>query len=321
MRYRTLGRTALQLSVLGFGAATLGDEYGAVDPRGGQRAVDSAIDHGVTFFDVSPYYGRTLAEERLGRYLQGKRDSVVLSTKVGRYDRDQPGGFDFSAQRVARSVEESLRRLRTDVLDLYLAHDIEFASREEILGETLPAMRRLQAEGKVRYVGITGYPLEMLRDVAEETEVDAVLSYCHANLLHSGLERVLAPLARETGMGLVNGSPLHMGALTLAGPPEWHPAPTAVLEAARAAAEWCAERDASLEEVALRYALSNDSVSSTLVGMRSEDEVRANVRALDGGPDPEILVGVQAILAPVADMEWPVGLPENSQGSSARGHA
>jgi L-galactose dehydrogenase len=312
MLYHTLGRSDLPVSALGFGAATLGDEYGAVDPAEGQRAVHCAIDHGITFFDVSPYYGRTLAERRVGRYLEGKRERVVLSTKVGRYDRDPPDGFDFSAERVARSAEESLRRLRTDVIDLYLAHDIEFAPRRQIIEETLPAMRRLRDEGKVRYIGITGYPLELLRDVAEATEVDAILSYCHYNLLHTGLESVLTPLAEQRGVGIINGSPLHMGALTQAGPPAWHPAPAPVLEAARAAAVWCGARGARIEEAALRFALESPGVASTLVGMRSEAEVLANIRTLDGGPDGDILEGIRPILAPVEGVDWSVGLPENN---------
>lgn len=312
MRFARLGKTALRVSAVGFGAATLGEEYGAVDPAEGRRAVDCAIDHGINFFDVSPYYGRTLAEERLGRFLQGKRDRVVLATKVGRYDRDLPDGFDFSAERVFRSVEESLRRLRTDVIDLYLAHDIEFAPREVILGETLPAMRKLQEQGKVRFIGITGYPLELLRDVAIAGEVDVVLSYCHYSLLNTRLDRVLAPVARERGIGLINGSPLHMGLLTRQGPPAWHPAPEAVRRAAREAAEWCAGRGVEISDLALRFALGNGTVASTLVGMRTEEEVRANLRALEGGPDPELLAGVQAILAPVQDVEWPSGLPENA---------
>jgi L-galactose dehydrogenase len=318
MRYQTLGRTSLQLSTLGFGAATLGDEYGGVDHGAGQRAVDCALDHGINFFDVSPYYGRTLAEERLGAYLAGKREGVVLATKVGRYARDRPEGFDFSAERVILSVEESLRRLRTDVIDLYFAHDIEFAPREVILGETLPAMRRLQEQGKVRYVGVSGYPVEMLREVAEEAEVDAILSYCHYNLLHSGLERVLGPLA-ERGVGVVNGSPLHMGALTEDGPPAWHPAPGSVLLAARDVAAWCRARGIAIEDLALRFALANGSVSSTLVGMRSETEVRANIRALDGPADPELLARVLTNLGSVRDVDWPVGLPENNYPAAQAG--
>ncbi|HEX6926726.1 MAG TPA: aldo/keto reductase [Longimicrobiaceae bacterium] len=312
MKFTRLGRTSLQVSILGFGASTLGDEYGPIDLGDGIRAVHSAIDHGINYFDVSPYYGRTLAEERLGRALQGKRDRVVLSTKVGRYDRHLPGGFDFSAARVAQSVEESLRRLRTDRIDLLLAHDIEFGTREQILGETLPAMRRLQEQGKVRYVGVTGFPLEMLTEVAVEGEVDAILSYCHYNLLNTRLETELAPRAREHGIGLINASPLHMGVLTPEGPPPWHPAPPAVLEAAREAAVWCAAHGVNLSHLALRFAIDQRDVASTLVGMRSEAEVLANVRAIDTPPDAAALAAVRRLLSTVQNIEWPSGLPENN---------
>ena len=311
MDYRTLGSTSLRLSRIGFGAATLGEEFGPLDEAEGRRAVDVAIDEGIDFFDVSPYYGRTLAEERLGRALEGKRDRVVLSTKVGRYDREPPHGFDFSRGRVLRSVEESLRRLRTDVIDLYLAHDIEFSPRRVILEETLPAMRELREQGKVRFIGVSGFPLELLRGVAEEAGVDVVLSYCHYDLLNTRLDDVLAPLARERGTGLVNASPLHMGVLTGREPPPWHPAAREVLRAAAEAARWCEAHGASLPEVALRFALANPTVSSTLVGMRTEGEVRANLRTLSGSTDPAVLEGVRSILAPVQDAEWPSGLPEN----------
>lgn len=318
MRVSRLGATSLQVSQLGFGAATLGGEYGVVDEAAGTRAVHAAIDHGINLFDVSPYYGRTLAEERLGRALEGKRESVVLSTKVGRYSRNPPEGFDFSAARVTRSLEESLTRLRTDVVDLFLAHDIEFATREQILGETLPAMRRLKEAGKIRYLGVTGFPPALLRAIAEEGEVDVVLSYCHYNLLNTRLDAELSPLVGERGLGLINGSPLHMGVLTPQGPPEWHPAPTEVVEAAAAAARWCAARGVNIADVALRFALGNRSVASTLVGMGTEAEVHENLRALEGEPDPEILTGLRELLAGVQDVEWPSGLPEHDPSSMLR---
>jgi L-galactose dehydrogenase len=322
MRYGTLGRTALRVSTLGFGGATLGEEYGALSPAAGRLAVEVALDLGINFFDVSPYYGRTLAETRLGEALEGKRQGVVLATKVGRYDRYMPDGFDFSAARVTRSLEESLRRLRTDFLDLCLVHDVEFAPREVILGETLPAMRRLQEQGKVRHIGITGYPLELLRDLARASEVDVVMSYCHHNLLNSRLESVLAPVsARVGGVGIVNASPLHMGALTHDGPPLWHPAPTPVLRAARQAAEWCAARGADLSDVALRFALGSTTAGCTLVGMRTETEVRRNVLALEGGPDPDVLSAVRDILAPVQNVEWASGLAENNDPTLVPGTA
>lgn len=311
MRYRQLGNTTLRVSTLGFGAGPLGENYGPFDPAEGERAVHRAIDEGINFFDVAPYYGRGVAEARLGEALRGRRDQVVLCTKVGRYDRDLPHGFDFSAARVRRSVEESLGRLKTEVIDLYIAHDIEFGPRTVILEETLPAMRRLQEQGKVRFIGISGYPLEILRDVAVEAGVDVVLSYCHYSLLNTRMEEVLAPVARGHGVGLINASPLHMGVLTGEAPPEWHPAPGRVLDAAREAAEWCERRGASLPDVALRFALANETVATTLVGMRRESDVEANVAALRRGPDPEILAGVESILRPVRDVEWPSGLPEN----------
>lgn len=312
MRFSRLGRTSLEVSTLGFGAATLGEEYGPLSYADGHRAVHCAIDHGINLFDVSPYYGRTLAEERLGKALQGRRDRVVLSTKTGRYGLDLPHGFDFSAARVVSSLEESLRRLRTDVIDLLLAHDIEFGSREQILQETLPAMRTLKEQGKVRFIGVTGFPPGILREVAQEGDVDVVLSYCHYSLLNTRIDTELVPLVRERGLGLINASPLHMGVLTPQGPPAWHPAPREVIEAARTASAWCADRGVDLADLAVRFALGNPAIASTLVGMRTEAEVRANLRALDAGPDPETLKNVRQILSSVQDVEWPSGLPENN---------
>ena len=174
MRFKPLGKTGLDLSVIGFGGAPLGNEFGGIDVAEAERAVHLAIDKGLNFFDTSPYYGRTLSETRMGNALQGKRNQVVLSSKCGRYDF---AAFDFSAARVKSSVDESLQRLQTDHLDLLIAHDIEFGDREQIINETVPAMRDLQRAGKIRAVGISGLPLKILADVAVRAQVDFVLSY------------------------------------------------------------------------------------------------------------------------------------------------
>jgi L-galactose dehydrogenase len=137
--------------------------------------VHHAIDHGINFFDVSPYYGRTLAEERLGSALAGRRDRVILATKVGRYGRGA-GRCDYSAERVASSIDGSLQRLRTDYVDLLQVHDVEnVADPNQIIDETIPAMRKLQQQGKCRAVGITGLPLKILRHIAARTSVDSIL--------------------------------------------------------------------------------------------------------------------------------------------------
>src|ERR1700691_5173748 len=110
MEYATLGRTGLRVSKLGFGGSPLGNEFGETDPAEGERAVHCAIDLGINYFDVAPYYGRTLAEKPLGAALAGRRDEGIPGTKCGRYDVN---GFDFSAARIRSSIDESLQRLRT----------------------------------------------------------------------------------------------------------------------------------------------------------------------------------------------------------------
>jgi L-galactose dehydrogenase len=144
-----------------------------------------------------------------------------------------------------------------------------------------------------------------------EAEIDVVLSYCHYSLLNTRLVHELAPAAQDRGVGLVNASPLHMGVLTAGGAPGWHPAPPDVLAAAKAAAAWCADQGADIADVALRFALGSAAVASTLVGMRTEAEVHANVAALEGGPDLDVLAGVRLLLASVQDREWPSGLAEH----------
>ena len=137
MRYRKLGNTDLEVSILGFGASSMGDVFGRRDPADGRRAVDMALDRGITYFDVAPLYGYTLSEQRLGEALRGKRDRVVLSTKCG---RDKFDTVDYSAERVTKSIDESLRRLQTDHVDIYQIHDVEFATRDQIIHESSPRL-------------------------------------------------------------------------------------------------------------------------------------------------------------------------------------
>ncbi len=317
MIYRTLGKTGLRVSVVGYGASPLGNEFGPADAGEAARAVRLAIDRGINYFDVSPYYGRTVAETRLGEALSGHRDEVILATKAGRYDVDLETGFDFSAERITRSVDESLARLRTDTIDVFQAHDIEFGDRRQIIEETLPAMRRLKQAGKVRFIGITGYPLAMLRSVAEAVEVDTILSYCRYNLMDTSMDAVLTPFARERGLGLINASPLHMRMLTDKGPPDWHPAPRRVCDAARAAADYCRRRGVDLADLAMQFALARDDVATTLVGMSKARHVEQNVKVVGVRPDPTVLADVRKILDPVANVCWQSGRPENDDPNAA----
>ena len=302
MHYRQLTVNGPRVSTLGFGASPLGNVYGTASADEVQRAVDAALDLGINFFDTSPYYGLTLSEERLGRALQGARGRVVLATKCGRIGDTE---FDFSRARIRSGLEESLRRLRTETVDLLQAHDIEFAREEQIVEETIPALRELQQEGKARLIGITGYPVRLLRRIAEKAPVDTILSYCHYSLLNTDMETVLAPLTNASGTALINASPLMMGILTQGGPPAWHVAPEQMKEAGRRAARKAAELGVDIAKLALQFALQQNFASATLVGMSNEREVRENVAAATGIVDEELIRAVRDAVGTDFPHTWP----------------
>lgn len=293
----------MQLSIIGFGAGPLGGAYETIDPAEAANAIRFAIDEGINFFDTSPYYGETLSETRLGEALLGVRDKVVLCTKCGRYGFDK---FDFSAARIARSIDESLSRLRTDHLDLFIAHDIEFGDVEQLISETIPQMRKIKEAGKARFIGVSGLPLDVLSEAVTRGHLDFVLSYCHYNLMVQDLDRVLRPVAGDN-VGLINASPLHMGMLTAAGPPAWHPAPADVKDVAARVVEVCGARGVDVTTLALRYCLDYPYAASTLVGMSTREQVKRNLRALDFKIDRELLKEIEQIVAPVKDKSWPSG--------------
>ncbi len=304
LEYRQLGKTGLAVSVIGFGASPFGSVFREVTPEECVRATHAAIAHGINYFDVSPYYGLTLAEERLGAALAGKREQVFLATKCGRYGYRE---FDFSEKRVLSSIDESLSRLRTDYVDLYQVHDIDFVDVETVINETLPAMWKVKESGKCRFIGITGYLLDRLLAVASQQSIDAVLSYCHYNLLITDMETALTPLCRARGLGLINASPLHMALLTDHDLPSWHPAPPEVRQAGRQVVAACKEAGVNPAVVALRFCLDHPYVSTTLVGMASEQHVEENIKALTYKPDPALMKKIEALVSPVKDYVWPEG--------------
>jgi L-galactose dehydrogenase len=308
MQYRTLGNTGLSVSQIGFGASPLGDVFGKTNPADGAKAVLTAIDSGINYFDVSPYYGLLLAEERLGRALRGVRQKVILATKCCRYG---VADFDFSAARVKSSIDESLRRLQTDYVDLLQAHDIEFGDVNQIVNETIPALRDVQQSGKARHVGISGYPLQMLMSVATLAPVDTILSYCRYNLLVTDLDASLAPFAKRSGIGLINASPLHMGLLSGSPVPDWHPAPATVRQAAAEVLALCRKQDVDAAKVAIGFSAAHPSVSTTLVGISSSEQVHGCIDALQLRASPSLLADVERIVARAKNVIWPSGLEQN----------
>src|SRR3954469_21082489 len=147
MKTRPLGKTGLQLPILSFGASSLGQEFRKVSLEEALQSVRLALECGLNFIDTSPFYGRGMSEVLLGVALRDvPRDSYTLCTKLGRYSGTH---FDFSPRRVAESIDVSLERMKTDHVDIMLCHDIEFVDMNQIVEETLPAIRKAQQQGKV----------------------------------------------------------------------------------------------------------------------------------------------------------------------------
>ena len=305
MQRRALGDTGLTISILGYGAAPFGGDFGPVDRAEARRSVRRAIDLGINYFDTAPLYGRTVSETILGEALDGMRDQVVLSTKVGRYGRDE---FDYRPASVLRGLDESLSRLRTDRVDIALVHDIEFGDLGPIFAETVPALHEAKRAGKVGAVGVSGLPLAALERAVAEAPLDLILSYCHYHLFDATLMDRLAPMAEARGIGLIGAAPLAMGLLSrTAVLPPWHPAPEVIRAACRAAAEVCAEAGEDIARVALRFATETPRVATTLIGMSNVAEVEANVAAMSRPVDEGLLRKVAETLDPIRGMTWPSG--------------
>lgn len=306
MHTRPLGQTGLSVPVLGLGTAPLGGVFGDIDEAEGIACTRRAIDLGLTFVDSSPYYGITRSETVLGRALaDGWRNRVTLCTKAGRITKTD---FDFSADYIARSCDDSLRRLGTDHLDVLIAHDIEFADDyERVFTETADALHRLKRAGKTRFVGMSGYPLGLLRQAVERCNLDVVLTYCHYTLLNTRFLDELAAVAEQHGVGVINGSPLAMGLLTMNPPPAWHPAPDVLKEAARRAVDVCRRHGVDLATLGIQFAVQQPRIACTLTGTARTAELERNLRALTEPVDPAVLAEVRATLADVQGIGWPSG--------------
>ncbi|MBK1792493.1 aldo/keto reductase [Persicirhabdus sediminis] len=311
MKTRKLGPLDIDVPILSFGASSLGGVFKDVDHDRNVRTVHTAIDYGLNLIDVSPYYGLTKAETELGAGLKGiDRDKYLLSTKCGRYGADE---FDFSAERVTKSVDESLGRLGCGHIDFLFCHDIEFVSLEQIWKETLPALHALKESGKVRHVGISGLPLEIFAKGMRECPelIDCVLSYCRYSLNDTSLETLL-PEFEKNKVAVINAAPTSMGILTNQGPPEWHPAPKEVHDACHKAAEFCRNNGGDLAALGLQFSTAHEGIPTTLVSTANPDRIISNCEILEQDMDLELLKGVQEILAPIQNQTWLSGLPENN---------
>jgi aryl-alcohol dehydrogenase-like predicted oxidoreductase len=309
MQYRELGRTGLKLPMVSFGAASLGQEFRPVDINEALRAVHVALDVGMNFIDTSPYYGRGMSEVLLGIALRDvPRHRYLLGTKLGRYDKHH---FDFSAKRVVESVDVSLHRLGVDYLDICLCHDIEFVELSQIVEETLPALRKVQAQGKVRFVGISGYPMKIFTTILDRCDLDVVLSYNHYTLQNT-MFGDLVPYLKAKGVGIMNAAPFSARLLTNAPLPPWHRATGEVRAVARKAAEHCRSRGVDIAQLALQFSISNPDMTTCITGSADPGRIRQWAEWAEQPFDRQLLDEVLAILRPIHNWFYVEGRPENN---------
>jgi L-galactose dehydrogenase len=309
MEYRTLGKTGLRVSMLGYGASSLGGVFRSINEAEGIRSVHAAIDLGINLIDVSPYYGLTTAETVLGKALKHiPRDKYYLATKLGRYGEDV---FDFSPQRITGSLDESLARLGVDYVDLIQCHDIEFVALDQIVQETIPALYKFKESGRVRFIGITGLPLNIFRYVLDRAKVDTVLSYCHYCLNDTALAD-LVPYLNGKGVGIINASPLGMGLLTNRGTPDWHPASEEIKKTCAKAAAFCRAQGVDIAQLAIQFGVSNPDLPTTLVSTANPENIERNVRWTEMPIDQALLAEVLKILDPIHNQTWLQGRVENN---------
>ena len=309
MQTRVLGNTGLQLPILSFGASSLGQEFRSVTLDEALRSVRVALDSGLNFIDTSPFYGRGLSEVLLGIALRDvPRDSYTISTKLGRYDLNH---FDFSAKRVAESIDVSLHRLGTDHLDIVFCHDIEFVEMQQIVDETLPALRKIQQAGKVRFIGFSGYPQKIFRFICDQTPVDCVLSYNQYTLQNTRFADETLPYLQGKGIGAINAGPFSARLLTNAPLPKWLKEPENVKAAARAAAEHCARKGIDLAKLALQFSCAHPGITTTVAGSANPENIRKWAQWLAEPLDATLLAEVQAIFQPVKNLGHTEGLAKN----------
>ena len=310
MKRRLLGRTGLEVPILAFGASSLGAEFRRVTVEEAFASVRVALDLGMNLIDTSPFYGRGMSEVLLGIALKEvPRDAYTLCTKLGRYDL---GHFDFSAKRVAESVDVSLHRLGTDHLDIILCHDIEFVPMDQIVDETIPALKKIRDAGKVRYIGFSGYPQKIFRFICDQADVDCVLNYNQYTLQNTRFADETVPWLVERGIGVMNAGPFSARLLTDAPLPAWLKEPESVKAAAREAAALGRAHGTPIAKLALQVSLENPAIATTIAGSANPANIRDWATWAAEPIDRELLAEVREIFAPVHNVGHVEGLPENN---------
>jgi len=284
MKYSKFGETDMLVSKYSLGGSALGGVFGDRTVDEFAIMVDTAFKSGINYVDTAPFYGGTKAESTLGKILKLKkvpRESFYISTKVGRYGSNSGCHFDFSCSRVTKSVDESLQRLGLDYVDIIIVHDVEFApSVQYVINETLPALEKLKSAGKIKYIGISGYPLATLKEIIEQSniKIDVVLTYCHYALCDTSLTGYIR-FFKSAGVGVINAAPFSMGLLSNDGPQSWHPASKELQTACKQAVKYTQDKEVNMARLVIGFSCNHEDIHTTLASSTSHQYVCDNLDA------------------------------------------
>jgi aryl-alcohol dehydrogenase-like predicted oxidoreductase len=310
MDYTPLGRTDLKISRLSFGASSLGGVFRDIDESDGIRAVHAALDAGINYFDVAPAYGGTVAETVLGKALRGiPRERYVLSTKAGKYT--DPGSYgadalDYSEARIRAGLDESMRRLGVDYVDIVHLHDFEYqrgAMTKSAFAEGFPALVKLKQEGRIGAVSAGIYPMELWHRVIAEAPVDAVMVHNHY-CLNDTRALELVPECAAKGIGMINASPFGSGLLTGGPIADWHPADARDRQFFAEAARHCEQRGTSIARLAFQFSSQDHPFHTTMFSTARTASLQRNLAWFEEPLDRELLAEVRRILEPLIDKQW-----------------
>lgn len=288
MEYSQLGETGLTVSRISIGGATLCSSfYGKLDFDEAQRTVHEAFKRGINYIDTAPFYGQGESETNIGKILKSvPRQAYYIATKTCRYDASGPGQFDFSYERTIKSVDESLSRLGVDYIDLYQLHDVEFADNlDEVINGAFKACLELKKMGKIKAIGINGYPLGVLKEglIKGDGKLDTVLTYGRYTMFDNSLLDYL-PFFNDLKVGVIAASAHGCGLLTNRGAPAWHPGNDELKKIVTEAAEICRKNNVELGKLATFHLLKVPGrVETFLMGMEKMEYLNHNMSAyLDG---------------------------------------
>ncbi|WP_455382341.1 aldo/keto reductase [Salinispira pacifica] len=291
MKLRTLGNSDLNVSVVGLGTWAMGNDFfGQVEDRQSIDAIQAAVDSGVTLIDTAPAYGSGHSEEVVGRAIEGRRDKVIVATKVGTYRRGKQFVRDLEPASVRRQLEDSLRRLRVDVIDLYQIH---WPDPKTPLEETLSTLKRLHEEGRFRYLGVSNFSVEQMETVRRHMPLTSLQP--HFSLLERGAQVSLLPFCRENNVGVLGYGSLAGGILTgkFKEIPEFSEGDTrdqfydyfrepvwskvqSLLDVLRSIAD---SRGVPVAHVSTAWAFQQDGVTCALVGAKNRSQAESNAAA------------------------------------------